>query len=349
MSPATAIEHARGGLGEPRAREAFDFLSRDEGLNEEAARRWLDELVCVAVEGGRVVGVSAARPASVALIGGRPFWIYRSVLRSRSGERWDELFNSTFQVLDEEFAESDGTYIGLCVLVDDPGLISRRPEAVWPETELMYAGYLDDGRQVRVRYFWGAAVGPGLQDSPSLDETRMHQYPLDERYRILALDETDEVSTEDVIGLWGREGAVPDEEEAARRVREVRLVGIDRDEGVVGVSSLFLRRNEQLRMDLWNYRTYVAADHRRSNLAAQLIFRNRDEMEQRFVRGEDTRAGGLLFELEHQRLQHYFNKALWLPADFTFIGENEWGHHVRIHYFPGATVPVLGNARASGA
>jgi hypothetical protein len=140
--------------------------------------------------------------------------------------------------------------------------------------------------------------------------------------------------------------ACSDEVEAARRVHQIRLVATHRDDGVVGVSSLYLQRSDQLRMSLWHYRTYIAPRHRMSNLAAQLIFRNRDEMEERFVGGEDTRAGGLLFELEHQRMQHYFNKALWLPADFTFIGENEWGHHVRVHYFPGATVPPPGNPQS---
>jgi hypothetical protein len=340
------IERAHDGLGEERAREVLEFLTLDGGLNEEAARRWLDELVCLAVEDGRILGVSAARGATVGMIGGRPFWLYRSALAPAAAGRWDAMFNATFDVLAETFRESDGSYIGLCVLVDDPAEIKGRPGAVWPETELMYAGYLDDGRQVRIRYFWGAAVGPGLPDSPSLEETRTHAYPLDGSYRILPFAETDDVSPEDVIGLWAREGAVPDEVEAARRVHQIRLVATHRDDGVVGVSSLYLQRSHQLRMSLWHYRTYIASRHRMSNLAAQLIFRNRDEMEERFVGGEDTRAGGLLFELEHQRMQHYFNKALWLPANFTFIGENEWGHHVRVHYFPGATVPLPGNAQS---
>lgn len=342
--PAGTIERARDEIGEQRAREVLEFLSREGGLNEDAARRWLDEIVCLAVEEGGIVGVSAARAATVGVVGGRPFWLYRSVLTPSAAGRWDEMVNSTFDALADDFTAGDGPYVGLCVLVDDPAEIERRPEAVWPETELIYAGYLDDGRQIRIRYFWGAAIGPGLPDSPSLDETRTHEYPLDERYRILPFGETTEVGPADVIGLWDCEGAVPDEDEAARRVGQVRLVATHRDDGVVGVSSLYLQRSEQLRMNLWHYRTYVAADHRMSSLAAQLIFRNRDEMEEHFVSGEDTRAPGLLFELEHQRMQHYFNKALWLPADFTFIGENEWGHHVRIHYFPGATVPLPGDA-----
>ncbi len=36
-----------------------------------------------------------------------------------------------------------------------------------------------------------------------------------------------------------------------------------------------LERNPQLRMNVWNYRTFVASPHRMSNLAAQLIIRNR--------------------------------------------------------------------------
>jgi hypothetical protein len=98
------------------------------------------------------------------------------------------------------------------------------------------------------------------------------------------------------------------------------------------------RRNAQLRTERWHYRTYVARGHRMSNLAAQLIFANRDRLEERFTGGEDTRAPGVLFELENEGMKRYFNKALWLPADFTFIGENERGDHVRVHYFPGARV-----------
>lgn len=336
---AATIAPVRGSLGDARAREILDFLSRTGGLNEEAARRWLSEIVCMALEGERVVGVSAARPASLGLIGGRPFWIYQCALIQHSDERWDELFNASFEVLAREFEEDDVPYLGLCVLVADPEEIRRRPEAVWPDTELLFAGYLDDGRQVHLRYFWGAEIAPGLPNSPSLEETRKQEYPLEDRYRILDLGKTGEVTPEEVVRFWQREGALPDPDEATRRVSEVSLVAADRDGELAGVSSVYAQRNAQLRMSMWHYRTYVAQDHRMSNIAAQLIFRNRDLLEERFVRGEDTRAPGVLFELENESMKSYFNKALWLPADFTFIGENELGDHVRVHWFPGATVP----------
>ena len=334
------IAAARSELDESLAAEVVEFLTRQGDLHEEAARRWLAELVCVALEDGRVIGVSAARPATVGLIAGRPFWIYQCVLVPESDARWDEAFNAAFEILAREFDHGGSPYVGVCVLVDDRSLMSRRPEAVWPGTELMFAGYLDDDRQVRIRYFWGAAIAPGRPNSPSIDETRTQGYPLEPRYRILALGETGEVGAEDVIRLWEREGAIAGPGEATRRVGEVRLVAVDPDGALAAVSSVYLQRNEQLRMTLWHYRTFVAASQRMSNLAAQLIFRNRDQLEERFVSGEDTRAPGMLFELENEGMRAYFNKALWLPADFTFIGENQLGDHVRVHYFPDATVPL---------
>jgi hypothetical protein len=336
------IVSVRAGPDAARAGEVLQFLRHAGGLNGETARLWLSEVVCLALEGERIVGVSSAHPASLALIGGRPFWLYRSVLVPPADDRWNEMFNCAFEVLAGEFA-SDPAYIGLCALIEDPAELGGGPEVVWPETELMFAGNLEDGRQVRLRYFWGAEIGPALPNSPSLEETRTHEYPLEDRYRIVTLDETTEIGAEDVIRFWEREGAMPAPNEARRRVGEVELVAVDRDGSVAGVSSLYLAHNAQLRMDLWHYRTFVGEAHRRSNLAAQLIFMNRDRLEERFVNGVDRRAGGLLFELEHEGMKAYFNKALWLPADFTFITENEFGDHVRVHYFPGATAPPSGH------
>ena len=332
----------RGRLDE-RADQILAFLSSEAGLNEEAGRKRLSEAICVATDGGEIIGVSSAHQAGVALIGGRRFWIYRCDVARNSEELWGRMFDSAFQVLSEDFDDAVDGPVGVCALIDDRARMISRPEAIWPDTELMFAGYLDDGRQVRLRYFWGAAIGPGLPDSPSLEETRVSGYPLPEGYRIRPLSEDAPITPDDVLRFWEREQAVP-QEEANRRVREVKLVGIDPGGAVAGVSSLYLQHNPQLRMDLWYYRTYVGRDHRYSGLAAQLIFRNRDLMDQRFVSGTDRTAEGMVFELENEGMRRYFNKALWLPAQFTFIAENERGAHVRVHWFPGARVAAPGEA-----
>lgn len=164
------------------------------------------------------------------------------------------------------------------------------------------------------------------------------RWRLDPGYRIDFFAEQDGVSEGDVLALWGRELRIA-EEEVRRRIHEVLLVATTDGGELVGVSSAYLQQNEQLGMDLWYYRALVASEHRQSNVAVNLALIGRDHLEQRFVSGADPRAAGMIYEVEHEGLKRHFDEALWLPTDFTFIGENERGDHVRVRYFPGALAP----------
>jgi len=216
-----------------------------------------------------------------------------------------------------------------------------RPEAVWEDTEMMFAGYLDDGTQVRVRYFEDAQIEPGNPVSPTQEESRNTDYSLEGTpYRGESFADS-AVTPDDVLGLWRREAGLP-EEEMLRRVHEVINVVTNEDEGLVALSTAFLQRNERLRMSLWYFRTFVAEAHRATHVGTHLTLRNRDLLEGRYLSGDDTRASGVAFELEHDGLRTYFNRAIWDQVMFFYIGDNEVGQPVRVHYFPGATVSPPG-------
>jgi hypothetical protein len=278
----------------------------------------------------------AVQEATIPLVS-RPFWVYQRPLPADGDAT--HAFNSVFAELQEGFQPAGDGPLGVCVIVPDRAEMEARPEAVWPDTELIYAGYTPDDRQVRIRFFWGAKAGPGVPDSPSADQQRDVDYSLEERYRIERLSESPSVTPDDVLALWARENAVS-EKQALRRIHEVQLVAITGDSELVGVSSVYLERNAQLRIDMWNYRTFVASAHRMTNLAAHLLIRNRDLLESRFTTGEDARAQGVLFDLQNEGLKKHMNNAYWPATDFTFIGENRRNDHVRVHYFPGARVPL---------
>jgi hypothetical protein len=332
------IEVVRGNLTGEDSEEILDFWTDTGALDDESAREQLDHVVCVAAdETGEVVGVGSVQAESVPLVG-RRFWVYRSFLAGEAGDLGASMFNAAFEALEQEFHAGGSGPIGVCMIVGDGDEMDRQPEAVWPDTELIFAGYLPDDRQVRIRYFWGATIGPGVPSSPSLEEAIAHDYSLEDRFRIEMLAESRMVTPDDVLALWAREGVVADAP-AKRRIHQVQLVAITGEREVAGVSSIYLEHNPRLRMDLWYYRTFVASDHRRSNLAAQLIFRNRDLLQRRFVSGDDTRANAVVFELENEGMMRQLNNAYWPHSEFTFIGENEHGDHIRIHYFPGAQVP----------
>ena len=257
------------------------------------------------------------------------------------------MIDAAFAALQAEVEPNAPGPVGVCVVVTDPAVIDSRPEAIWPGTKFVFAGYLDGGAQVRLRYFEGAPIGPGLPDSPDVSQSRNLDIPLEDRYRIEPFAEGREATPDDVLSLWRREEAMPDAE-ARRRIHEVKLVAIERTEGVVGVGSAYLQRNPQLRMDMWHGRIYVAEAHRKSNLAVSLELRGREFLEQLFLSGEDTRAPGVIIEVENEGLKRYFNKAVWTAGEVqaTFIGENARGDHVRVNYFQGALVPPLGSAPA---
>lgn len=340
------IEVVRGRMSDARADQLLRFWSKEGALDGPEARRRLAEVVCVLLDGaGEIAGSNSAYQQKVPLFGDRPFWMYRSFLRPDASSAGPRMIGAAFTALEEEFDTSEAGPIGLCLQVSDPAVMESRPEAIWPETGLMFAGSLVDGSHLRIRYFDGVAIGPGLPDSPTLSETRDMDTEPDDRYRIEPLGHA--AGPDDVLAFWDREDAVP-VEEARRRVHQVHLVAIERADGVVAVSTAYLQRNAQLRMDLWYFRVFVARAHRKGNLAVALALRGHDLLEQRFLSGEDTRGSGILHETEHPGLKTYFNKALWAPLDLTFIGENRRGAHVRVHYFPGALAPAPRAAHAPG-
>jgi hypothetical protein len=335
---AAAIEVVRGGLPEERADQVLAFWAAHGALEGEAARARLAEVVCVAVDGsGNLVGVNSARAEDTPAVG-RRFWRYRSLIADGEEELAAAMFNAAFEALADGFDPDAAGPVGLCVIVSDRAEMERRPEAVWPAEELVFAGYLDDGSQLRLRYFWNAKIGAGPPNSPPLEDTMDETYPVGEEFKVAPLGES-EATAEDVLALWSRETGIPPAD-ARRRVHEVQLVATKVGEGLVGVSTAYIQRNTRLRMDLWHYRTYVAVAARHSNLAGRLALAGQEHLRRRFVAGEDVRAPGMAMEVENEGLKTYFNRALWLPLNFHFIGKTAHGAHLRVHYFPGARVPL---------
>jgi hypothetical protein len=270
-------------------------------------------------------------PRAVDLVGGRRFWVCADPLTPGQ-------MAQSFARLEAESDQDGEGPLGICLILDPDTAAAESPLAVWPDTLMLHAGFDAQGRQHRIRYFDDAQVGPAMKGALTTQQMRELVITLENSYRVVPLAETDEVSKDDVIAFWEREGAVVGEE-ARRRVHEVQLVGFERDTGIAAISTAYLQRSDQLRMDLWYYRGFVGRAHRQRSIASYFAVQGIGHMEQRFISGEDTRAGGVIFEIENDFLKTFLNRGQWLPSDFTFIGENQRGDHVRVHYFEGAKVP----------
>ena len=110
---------------------------------------------------GTIAGVSSVSAADVPLVGGRRFWMFRTLLPGTAAAHAPAMIGATFSALAAEFDGAAGAPIGLCVLLTPDALAAHPPEAVWSDPPMVYAGYLADDRQVRIGYFAGASIGQG--------------------------------------------------------------------------------------------------------------------------------------------------------------------------------------------
>jgi GNAT superfamily N-acetyltransferase len=161
--------------------------------------------------------------------------------------------------------------------------------------------------------------------------------PLPEGYRVELFAEQEAVDADALMAFWADQGAMG-AHEAARRVHEVLMVGVGPEGQPVGVATAYLQLSRQLRMTFWYSRVFVAADHRMGNLAFRLLLAARDHTRDRHLSGEDTRAAGIVVEVQNRGLRGHLVNATW-RSDFTFVGQNDGGDHMRVHYFPGALAP----------
>lgn len=162
------------------------------------------------------------------------------------------------------------------------------------------------------------------------------------KYRLLRFADTSVVDDDAVLAFWEREGALPPGQDGRDRLADVSFVAVDYGEALVAVSTAYLDRSARLRADMWHLRAFVGTEHRRSSLAARLVRENRQWLEQAYVSGEDRRAPGILMEVESPELKSW-RDAVWAVdwsagKRYTFIGENGKGDHLRVHWFPGATI-----------
>ena len=130
-------------------------------LPEHQVRTRVGEVVCVLLDGaGEIAGSGAVTAGDVPMLAGRRLWVYRSTLAPDAPEpAWRAMLAFARDALERDFVEAGGIGpIGVCVPIADPVLTTHHPEAWWPDSRMLYAGYTVDDFQLRVSYFEGARI-----------------------------------------------------------------------------------------------------------------------------------------------------------------------------------------------
>ena len=168
--------------------------------------------------------------------------------------------------------------------------------------------------------------------------TANSQSPAGYAFEAVWTTKTPELEAE-IIDFWLRTGALPTRAQAEARVAQVALLARATASGqIVAVSTIYAQFNQQLGHPFYYFRCFVAAEHRRSALAINLLTTVRDDLNARFVAGEQPQMLGMVLEVQNATLNQHLTQAVWPRTGFVYIGRNAQGDYVRVAYFDGARI-----------
>ncbi len=151
-------------------------------------------------------------------------------------------------------------------------------------------------------------------------------------------EDKDEQLKEEIIDFWLSENAIPERKIAEQRVNQVFFVVRDEDNKIIGVNTAYKAFNKQLNNHLYYYRTFICPKGRKYNMIGEMLFKTMDWLETRFIEKKDIEAVGILLEVENEQIKTRLNQAVWPTAQFYYIGKNQRGDHLRVHYFKDARI-----------
>ena len=108
---------------------------------------------------GDVGGVSTARPVQVKFLNNHFFYEFRCFISPphRAPGLDSALAVKTKSFLEQQ--EGSGTkFKGLLMIVENEEIKRQRTKAVWPASEMVFAGYTPEGHHIRVGYFKNARI-----------------------------------------------------------------------------------------------------------------------------------------------------------------------------------------------
>jgi hypothetical protein len=141
---------------------------------------------------------------------------------------------------------------------------------------------------------------------------------------------------EQVFEMW-RRGGVLSPEAMPKRFAEVLLVARDPDGTLVGVCTVVQRPVPRLLDNHFHhFRCFVASGARRQGAARAMLLETRRYLTKEWKRFPHCK--GVLLVVENEYLKTMASQAVWPIVGFTFVGVTPSGHHLRVHYFPGARI-----------
>ncbi len=150
---------------------------------------------------------------------------------------------------------------------------------------------------------------------------------------------------EEVIAFWTAENALPTEDDPAVRAGQTVVVARDRDGGIAGTCTAYLRVVPRLGQPMYYYRMFFSSGHRRKYSIIPMMKEAQKALSAYNSGLPKPESLGVVLEVENANLRSHTTPT-W-PVGFNFIGYSPRRLPLYAYYFPDARLlPPAGRGTA---
>lgn len=137
--------------------------------------------------------------------------------------------------------------------------------------------------------------------------------------------------------FWRSRNLMTDDD-IEKRVHQAVVLIKNRDNNIVGVSTVFRTYFEQLKSEVYVYRCYIDPKFRAPGLDVMLTIKTKEFLESELRKMDGVVPVGLLAVIQNESMIRNWTKAIWPDVDMVYIGDTPEGYHLRISYFMHAKI-----------
>ena len=156
----------------------------------------------------------------------------------------------------------------------------------------------------------------------------------------------------ELVKFWTSNKAIGEEQDAAKRAKQVVCIARSENGELVGASTAQPRIVPRLRQPMYYYRNFIAESARGHKLAPEFLEQSKQALQAYNLGLSKPLCLGMIIEIENKSLAGHRNQAQWKEG-FTFIGYSPKGLTLRVWYFEGARLfapaPLKKQARPRAA
>ena len=129
--------------------------------NAEVTRQRSEELACIALKDGEILGVTTVRPTQVKLLNDNYFYEMRLFVSPENNFPLlgVQLTIATKKFFEENtFSDEGHRFAGMIAVIENEKMNQKWRRAVWPVVDFVFAGFTSKGEQLRISYFKNATI-----------------------------------------------------------------------------------------------------------------------------------------------------------------------------------------------